>query len=333
MLMLKEVLQELNIADTYSEAIEPDWEDSCNSMPAQLKILNKEEYSRCCNIAQLDNQVIAALDGLANRIKQSKALKALLHHAHCKLAYYDNYQFADWPETIPPLGKDSGLFYLLTGLSLIDIYVENFRKRGIPTKYAHACATWLKGAVGLYCSSNNNYPGLRKRQLYWTRHYANCELFRCGRFEYMNQELPTWCPVVFRRKSDSLPLALFQSGISLDADGFCIYEDQSAENAALVTKLIVTDSYTEGTPVMPTGTAEIKKRVRLKHDEWDQVLAPGDFTPGIHIPAGGGMYPELCNESLKAADVFYKKYLPDQKVKAFICGFVDIQSGLRTNAS
>jgi hypothetical protein len=318
-ILFKDMMRELDIADVHTNAIHPGWKESCNTMPVRLKILDESEYSRCCRIAKLDAQVITALASVTDRIKQSRALKALFYHAHCKLAYHKNFSFNDWPDTIPLLGKDSGLFYLLTGLSLIDVWTENFRKQNIPEKYAHDCATWLRGALELYRSYNNNYPGMRKRQLYWLRHYANCELFRCGRFEYMNQELPAWCPVVFRRKRDGLPLAMFQSGISLNTNGFCLYEDQAEADVALVTELIATDSYTEGTPVLPTGTAEVTKRVRLDHNDWEQVLSPGDFTPGIHIPAGGGMLPTLCHDSLRQADAFYKQYIPKQKVKAFIC--------------
>jgi hypothetical protein len=274
---------------------------------------------RCYEMTKSATDLEAWLDEIAMQIKKSPALKALFWHMHCKVAYYENISLKSWPKIIPALGKNSGMFYFFVALSLIDVFTEVFRNKGIPKEYTQACALWIGGTVQIHCSGNDDIPGMDKQQIPWIRHYINYELFRCGRFEYMNQHIPPWCPEVFRRESDGLTIALCSPETRLDAEGFSIYRSDDAKDAISITTLTKIDSYVEGTPISPKGTALVETLVRLPLTEWTQVLGPGDFTPGVHIPAGGRMSLEICKDSFEKAMDFYKKYFPELKVKAFIC--------------
>jgi hypothetical protein len=152
------------------------------------------------------------------------------------------------------------------------------------------------------------------------RHYLEGKLFRIGRFEYMNQILDERFPTVMRHKHDGQIIALCNSGWGLDKNGFRLYYDQDITEAAFVTELQETESEIIGTPISPCGYALNSKTVRLCLSEWEKVLAPGDFAPGIHIPGGGKMNLETCGESFNEAVAFYKRYFPDKEVKAFVCG-------------
>ena len=310
---------DLNLNEEQSKAVAVDWEKSLKSMPGKISFLEKTEYMRCYKMIKSATDLEARLDETAMQIKNSPILTALFWHTHCKVAYYENTSFKEWPKIFPALGKNSGMFYLLVALSLIDVYAEVFRAKGIPEKYIQDCALWTGGTVQIHRSGNNDIPGMDKQQIHWIRHYIDYELFRCGRFEYMNQHMPSWCPEVFRRKSDGLTIALCSPETRLDAEGFSIYRDDDSKDAALITTLTKTDSYVEGTPISPAGTALVNTLVRLPLTEWTQLLGPGDFTPGVHIPAGGGMSLEVCRDSFEEARRFYKKYFPDLEVKAFIC--------------
>jgi GNAT-like C-terminal domain/N-acyltransferase N-terminal domain len=318
-MFLTDLFNDLNLSHDYLESIGLDWEKSVKSMPAEIPFLEKTEYMRCYEMIKSADDLEAPFDEIAMQIKNSPALKALFWHARCKVSFYEDIRFNDWPKIIPVLGSNSGMFYLFVALSLIDVWAEAFRAKGIPEEYTQACAAWIGGTVQIHRSGNNGMPGMEKQQIYWMRNYINCELFRCGRFEYMNQYMPSWCPSVFRRKSDGLTIALCPPEMQLDAEGFCLYNDQEEKDAVLVTKLTKTDSYAEGTPVSPKGTALVDTLVRLPLTEWVQILGLGDFTPGIHIPSGGGMSLELCKDSFENAISFYKKYFPELELKAFIC--------------
>ena len=318
-MLLTDMLDELQLSHDYENVFGGDWEKSVRTMPEKVGFLDKSEYMRCYKMINDDSDLESLLDELARLIKNCPALKALFWHAHCTLVYYENREFDSWPALIPALGVNSGMFYLFTALSAIDIWIETFKAKGFPEKYGPACAAWIGGAIKLYQAGNNGLPGMNKRQLHWIRHYIDGRLFRCGRFEYMNQETPGWCPSVFKRRSDGLTVALCPAGMRLDKAGFCLYSDQEDREAALIATLTQTGSYVEGTPVPPEGTAITDTLVRLPLSEWTQVLGPGDFTPGIHIPAGGGMTLERCRASLEEASGFYKEYFPDKPVKAFIC--------------
>jgi len=312
-------LSDLNLTVDCLKAVSLDWEKSIKSMPEEIPFLEKPEYMRCYKMTKAADDLEAALDEIATQIKKSPALKALFWHTHCKVAYYENTSFSNWPKIFPAFGKNSGMFYFFVALSLIDVYGEVFRGKGIPEEYIQACAMWTGGTLHIHRSGNDGIPGMDKQQIHWIRHYIDYKLFRCGRFEYMNQHLPSWCPEVFRRKEDGVTIALCPQGTRLDAEGFCLYRDEEEKDAFLVTKLTKTDSYTEGTPILSSGTALIDTVVRLSLTEWTRLLGPGDFTPGVHIPAGGGMSPERCKESFEDALNFYKKYFPELNVKAFIC--------------
>ena len=65
------------------------------------------------------------------------------------------------------------------------------------------------------------------------------------------------------------------------------------------------------------------KEIRLCEPDsipgWQVVLSPGDDTINLHIPATGSLDIEQCKISLEKMKIFYRKYLPDYKYKAFIC--------------
>ena len=45
----------------------------------------------------------------------------------------------------------------------------------------------------------------------------------------------------------------------------------------------------------------------------------GDPVIGVHIPGGGGLTPEIVDESFKEAERYVKTYFPDYKYKGYTC--------------
>jgi hypothetical protein len=319
---LKQVLKELDIPAEYTERLAVNWEKSEASYTGKLHFTRHEFYEKYYALTENQDNLLPLLDEVAAKINSSEALKMLSWHAHCVLCDYpaEDMKFIDWPEMDNIFGENCGMYYLLIGLSIIPRFIETFKKNGIPEKYGKDCCKWLNGTVYIYKSAHNGYPGHTRQQLHWMRHYLEGKLFRIGRFEYMNQILDERFPTVMRHKHDGQIIALCNSGWGLDKNGFRLYYDQDITEAAFVTELQETESEIIGTPISPCGYALNSETVRLCLSEWEKVLAPGDFAPGIHIPGGGKMNLETCGESFNEAIDFYKRYFPDKEAKAFVCG-------------
>jgi hypothetical protein len=83
-------------------------------------------------------------------------------------------------------------------------------------------------------------------------------------------------------------------------------------------RLIHKDEAVTGCPICPRGMA-VREEVRLPVAEWECVLRPGDDQLDMHIPAGGGMTPERCGESMQRAAEFFARFFPDRPCRAITC--------------
>ncbi len=53
---------------------------------------------------------------------------------------------------------------------------------------------------------------------------------------------------------------------------------------------------------------------------WEPVLRRGDPILEVHIPAGGGMTPAACQESMARAVEFFPRHFPERPFVGFACG-------------
>ncbi|MBE7041385.1 MAG: hypothetical protein E7400_05410 [Ruminococcaceae bacterium] len=92
------------------------------------------------------------------------------------------------------------------------------------------------------------------------------------------------------------------------------------EAGAYSADFVETEDAYEGYTVDETTRLFTKKRVRLLKSEWKQVFASGDTVVKVHIPFGGKMTKEMCEESYsKAREVFANCY-PDYQFAGFQIG-------------
>ncbi|NLF17483.1 MAG: DUF5596 domain-containing protein [Lentisphaerae bacterium] len=303
-------------------AVSANWERSVASLPSALPgFLEPGFCAAHYPLVQGPPAAFGPLCEVAARLAADPAGRLLAWHAHRTLCEYDREKsrFREWPDLDAFLGPDAGLFYLLIALSGIPDWLRACRDAGIPEQYGRDCAPWLGGAMGIYAGANGGRYGLNRRQLYWTAWYMTGKLFRLGRFEYMSQEIGSTYPTVYRERTSGRVVALCNSGWLLDREGFCLYADQPPEEAHRVTELADDGTVVTGTPIAPWGQALPEITARLPRREWERVLGPGDFAPGVHIPSGGGMTLLAAADSLRRAEAFYRQYLPAQPVKAFVC--------------
>jgi len=319
---LEDVFAELQLDVACLPVVSANWERSVASCPAVGPFFLEPGFSaEYYPLTKGPASVQAPLAEVALALSRTAAGRLLAWHAHRTLCEYDREKsrFREWPDLDVHLGENGGLFYLLIALSCIPEWLRAFRQAGIPEQHARDCAAWLGGALGIYGAAHGGHPGLNRRQLYWTGWYMTNKLFRIGRFEYMNQEIGNSYPTVYRQRASGRVLALCNSGWLLNREGFWLYNDQAPTEAYRVTELKDDGTTVSGTPISPWGQALPECPVRLPLADWERVLGPGDFAPGLHIPAGGGMTLAVAGESLRQAQAFYRQYFPDRPVKAFVC--------------
>jgi hypothetical protein len=317
-----EVLDALKLDKSFMPAIETGWKESMNNYPGEnLYFMERESYLEYLAAAGGEDALIPMLDEVAAKVKKSHELSLLAWHAHYYLCCFDaSPSFKQWPELDQVFGKNCGIFYLMIALSSIPVFSRTYHNMGIPESYAVAAARWLPGTIEIYKSAHDGYPGHNRLQLHWMRNYIKGKLFRIGRFEFMEQNFPESFKVsAYRSKITGQVIALAAGGVNCSEDGFMLYPDEAPETAAFTTSFTRDATMAAGNPISPEGFI-MNQTVRLRSAEWECVLAPGDFTPGVHIPGGGKMNIEVCRESLKKALEFYKEYFPEKQVKAFVCG-------------
>ncbi len=317
-----EVLDALELDRSFAPDIEIGWRESMGTYPANgLFFMEREFYREHLEMMEVEDNLLPMMDDVAIKVNRSCELSLLAWHAHHYLCHFDALpSFSKWPGLAEILDDNCGIFYLMIGLSAIPVFTQTYRNMGIPEEYAVAATGWLKGTIGIYKSAHDGYPGHTKSQLYWVRHYIDGRLFRIGRFEFMEQGFPEHYKIsVYKSRISGQVIALAAAGVDCSADGLVMYADQAPETAAFTTSFFQDKTCAVGNPVSPEGFI-LDCTVKLILSEWECVLAPGDFAPGIHIPGGGKMSLEVCRQSLADAHEFYKKYFPRKTVKAFVCG-------------
>ncbi len=317
-----EVLNTLELDGAFAPVLEDGWHESMAALPAGGVSFTEPEFLRTnAAIAGLDDSLLPLLEMLAARLRAEESLRLLAWHAHHTLCYGTAYRrFQDWPELDRVLGGQlCGMFYLLIGLSAIPVFAARYRELGLPERYAEDSAKWLSGTVAIYRGAHNGTAGHTRQQLHWVRNYVDGKLFRIGRFEFMCEEWPKHAPVsVYRSCRNGQVVALAAPETHCSTDGMVLYRDQPRESAAFVTARFCDEDAVTGYPISPAGRI-VNHRVRLSKEEWREVLTPGDFAPGIHIPGGGNMNPEVCRESLREAIRFFATYFPEKRIRAFTC--------------
>lgn len=212
----------------------------------------------------------------------------------------------------------AGAYYLLAALSSFPIIEKKFAGLGIPEQYALDNFQYTAGALAEYAAGHDGKLGIAARKLHWYSFYTRGILFRIGRLEFMYQPPLDYLPAAYRRKSDGKVIALCRDNWLLSSDGLRLFADDPSEKIAVSAKLLSTDQTITGIPINPAGFAEINRRVTLNLNDFAPLWSQWDIVPGVHIPGGGGMTPELCCESLHQAIAFFERYF-QKHVAGFSC--------------
>jgi hypothetical protein len=305
------------------EAYEPHWEESVASLPAELPsflrddvILASREY------ANLDPAMEPVLLAAAERVRSTPALVLLAWHC-TRLMWehrdYTSQQMAQWAEFTGDFEGLSGPLWIILALDCVPLTQAKHREMGVPDGVTRTTLSRLWETVNCYQLNHQGRWGYQPHIFYWLRLYVDGTIFGLTRLEFklgpFNGRVR-----VFRHRETGEVVALarewlfFNAKGHLDAgatpesdpDGWQATYEETAEAA-------------EGYFVDPGGHAT-RLKVRLPFADWELVLQQGDPTYDIHIPAGGGMTPELCRKSMAHAVEFFAEFFPQEpKPKAFAC--------------
>lgn len=203
----------------------------------------------------------------------------------------------------------------LAAASEVELSYKLLKNRHLPEDILQDTLRLPENGISSFSLRHNNRPGYAF--LDWFQLAIDGKLFQLGRLQY-----EIYCEFegkayIFRNKSGeeialAHNLALHKSGIALGSKHF---EDDTDSWVANVQE---TSTSWEGYPVNERGFVQ-NKVVSLPKNEWELILSPGDPVISIHIPATGSLNPELVDESLEKAVIFFRQYYPDYKYKAFVC--------------
>jgi hypothetical protein len=318
---LEEALRRIDALDK-REILQPFWDESQALLPqGPIPLLEPEKIHDNCQWGGLPAEAEALAQETARRVRRSPELTALIWHCRrLLLEHADDYErqsIQDWPIPRDILGTDCApLFYGLVALEAVPRILSFHRARGLPEDVTRATCRWVRRNMEIHRTFNEGRWGVNIRSLYWSRHHVQGELYQIGRFEFMVGPFRRG-PVVFRNTETGETLALAEDGTRLTKEGFVERPDEKTAEG-WTARLAEEEGALVGAPISPFGRA-LRTEVRLPRGAWRRVLAPGDPILDLHIPAGGGMSPEVCRDSILRAVTFFNRYFPDRPFRALAC--------------
>ena len=315
---LEEVLSSLGESATIEE-VRPQWEESMGVLPAKRPFfLTPREIDRLSEYCGLPADVRPALDATAERIAADPALLRLAWHGYRRLYWAPQSSFTKWPSLGTSLGENCGVFYLLLALGVVPAMRAFHRSAGIPDSVTRETCVQVRCMSENYAHGSNGRLGIYRRQLGWLRQYTGKFVYvRLGRLEYALHSFGGGAEV-YRHRQTGRVMALAEEGQRFDAEGYMPAAAAPDVPAGWTATLRSDADAVTGHPICPGGHA-LRDRATLPAAEWQRVLAKGDFVLNMHIPAGGGLTPEACEESLKSAAAFFRKHFPETAPAAVVC--------------
>lgn len=252
------------------------------------------EACRLCNISESDYEHLLSV---AKKIASDKDLTIYA----CTL--YKEFtegcsSFSNHYRPEDKLGIDADHIFLLTVLSGMPTAYERYLAQGTPEDIIAATLDFTN-------NTRKNPPAgetavkILPLQLAYCRRYYKAEIFRLGRFHFTLSRDKRDLPVVLIKKKDPSQKVL------LSADQV-FYDDSCFVNTASptwLTRASLDEKTISGHVINADGTTS-HERTDFATAEWTWQYG-ARMVIDMHIPAGGGMSPELSRESLKKAFEFF----------------------------
>ncbi len=294
------------------------WTESMAEYPgtAELPFLKEESIRESASMAGFPQEVIQELLLCAKAIQGDETLARLAWHAYWRIFLsQEPCGIVAWPEP-PQLGDARGELYLLVALGFVPLMRKHHQEAGIPDEVIVDTAK----QVWHFC--NDNYQrgnagrlGVYQGQLNWLRNYTRENYLRLGRLEFWLQ--PTKQEYrVYRHRHTGQVVVFLPPGERLLEDGY--YPNGKESDKTFLTTFCEDEETIQGTPCTAGGFVS-PKEITLSTSDWELVLKQGDNVLAMHIPSGGGMTPEACQDAFRQGKEFFATHFPQQTPKAITC--------------
>lgn len=283
---------------------------SIASCPEKPFFLQENYIRKYWKMAELPAEKLEYTLDFAAKIRKDLRYRQLTWHLYryFTLTPMANVEHIKLTDNIGTLGVESGMIYLLTALSLIPSYIARAEREGFPRRYGEAGARRIGSTTVFYAQEYNGAFGLRGRSMMFLLHYIQTATWRIGRFDFVVQKAADNIPEIYRRGDEVI--AFCADGIMLNSQGDQV---DSAEKSCRTARIKVENSKVTGIPIdFNCGLAAAPEMTIDLADGWEKIAGSGDWTLFFHIPGGGGMTPELCEESFREAREFFKEYMPER---------------------
>ena len=288
-------------------------QSTINTCPGKPFFLQHDFIRKYWQPACLPEEKLPAMLSFADKIQTEPRYRLLAWHfyRYCTFTPIRNFKAADVPDIISGLGVETGMLYILIALSLIPSYIARAERENFPVKYALDAAKRIGTTTCFYALNYDGAFGLRGSSLNFMFHYIETATWRIGRFDFVPMPCDNTIPEIYRK--DGAVVAFCADGTPLDKNNDrCV----KAEDAVRTAHIRINGSQITGIPIdFRTGLAKNQETSLDLDAGWERVAGPGDWTLFFHIPGGGGMKPELCQESFLEALTFFKSYMPDKKFR------------------
>jgi hypothetical protein len=313
-----ELLDALGVTDPDGD-LAAHWEESLATLPLDAPtFLRPERISEWREFCRISPEVDGVLHEAARVIDGDPHLRAFAWHLYRRLyVHVESGGFSDWPSLDRRLPDAPDAVYLLVCLAAVPGTLKAHAHLGVPLDITRDTMLEVKCFAANYADWTGGRVGIIKSQVFWLRHYPAGRLFRVGRFEFMIQPFRGDLSVYRHRESGKV-VALSGDGVTYDARGYIPIPGLTDQQLGFTARLEESDGAATGNVVSPRGIG-LPERVRLSLAEWEPVLSPGDLTLDMHIPSGGGMTPEACQDAMVRGLEFFARTFPDRPVSTVSC--------------
>jgi hypothetical protein len=229
-----------------------------------------------------------------------------------------------WPLPQRLLGEHPAMFHTVVIASGMLHALRSFEALGVPDEIVRDTMS----DIGLYVRMHHVWHGTwGQGEPQWLRRHVRARIFRLGRLQYVPATF-SWPFRAFRNRQTGEIITLCDSGREYRTDGLAQGTNGTVDPNPWVSEYREKDGCIIGSPVTDAGEA-VRTQVRLKSDEWEQVLAPGDRVLDMHIPRGERLTPEISLGSFCLAKEFFPRHFPETKFVAFTCSSWMLDPNLR----
>lgn len=284
--------------------------------PEQLFFLQEEFIRKYYAIARLPQEQLDMVIQKAALFNERKEIRLLCWYMYHKFSKTHIKKYQPFPEFIFQLGYDSGILYLLIGLSVIPEYEARAERENFPMRYAHDAASRFGTFPTYFAQAFEGRFGIRARSLHFMLHFKDSPMYRIGRFDFILEQASFSLPHVYSRNGE---LLLFcRDSWRMDKNGECLSPAEKPQQGEWIASFSDDGKIVRGYPINTArGFAELEE-ISIPRNELEHIASSGDWVLHVHIPAGGKMTPGLCRNSCEEALEFFAEKYPDKPVKLIV---------------